>query len=330
MNTSICAVTVAYNNPRELGRLLSSLENQDDALDGLIIIDNSDDDQSAGNREVLSLHSRRYLFTRYLRTQSNRGSAAGFRSGMKIAHEQGFSWVWLLDQDGAVSPGCLTQLLRYADKGDILCPDIRAIDEPHTHIPKIYANNFLGGWYPAVWCLTRCQIQTFGTHGVLISKKALDTIGYYDDSFFFVGWEDYDYGYRATRVGLAIRYVGTAEALHPSSRPSKIPKTFRWFPVLLQCVTEPEVRRTRDKKTSSISPFSQAYLESKHLKSWQFGVALVYSSLFALYHKATQRKEVSLTATLRLFVRCLTHNMRKDWPYSSVEQLCREILVGDT
>ena len=325
----ICAVTVAYNNFEQLGRLLSSLEHQDETLSGLIIIDNSDDDQCAGNREAFSLHSRRYRFICYHKTQRNIGSAGGFRRGMKIAHEKGFNWVWLLDQDGAVSPGCLTELLRWAEKGDILCPNISDIDAPHVRIPKIYANNYFGGWYPAVWCLTSCQIRAFGTHGALISKKALDMIGYYDDSFFFVGWEDYDYGYRATRVGLTIRYVGTADALHPSSRLSKIPRTFRWFPVLLECVTEPQVRGTHNKKTNSISPFSQAYLESKHLKSWQFGASLVYSSLFALYHKVTQRRGVSLTATLRLFVRCLAHNMRKDWPYSSVEQLCREILKGD-
>lgn len=326
MGARVCVAVVAYNNPSELARLLSSLVIQDDALCGLVVIDNSDDHRAADNEKVFAFYSSRYAFARYHKTEFNIGSAGGFKSGMRIAHENGFDWVWLLDQDGIVSPGCLTALLQRSQEGEILCPNIVDIHQPSINAPKVYANNALGGWYPASWCSASCHIRTFGTNGALISKKALDTIGYYDDSFFFVGWEDYDYGYRATDAGLTIVFVKEADALHPCSRARTTPKTLRWAPVHLECVGESQDRKTPCQKTRALAPFSQAHLESRHLASWQFGVALAYSSLFAFYHKAARAKALSLTATLRLFLKCLAHNVKKTWPYRSIEHLCREIL----
>src|SRR5665647_624395 len=107
MSVQVCAATVAYNNPKELMRLLSSLSNQGQALGGLIIIDNSDHLYTAENRKVFDTHSKRYPFAHYHKTNCNVGSAGGFRQGMKIAHENGFDWIWLLDQDGVASDLCL-------------------------------------------------------------------------------------------------------------------------------------------------------------------------------------------------------------------------------
>ncbi len=326
MSAEVCAITVAYNNPRELARLLVSLETHHDLLHGLVIIDNSDDSYVMQNKDVFTRYSSAYAFAQYLKTEENIGSAGGFHDGMEIAHEKDFDWVWLLDQDGTVGAGCLQALLARTQEGEILCPNIADIDQPRMYAAKVYANNSLGGWYPASWCSTNCRIQTFGTHGALISRKALDTIGYYDDVFFFVGWEDYDYGYRATAAGLNIVFVKEASALHPCSR-SHNPPNRRWAPVHLEYVRTPGDPTTTCRKTRELAPFSQAYLESRHLHSWQFGAALLYSSLFACYHKATRARTVSLTATLRLFVKCIAHNVKQRWPYDSIEHLCRDILA---
>src|SRR5665647_392971 len=87
MRGQVCAVAVAYNNPQELARLLSSLKNQDDSLSGLIVIDNSEDRYSAENSKIFNLCSNEYTFTRYLKDEDNIGSAGGFCRGMKTAHE---------------------------------------------------------------------------------------------------------------------------------------------------------------------------------------------------------------------------------------------------
>jgi len=330
----VCAVTVAYNKPEELANLLSSLQNQHACLSGLVIIDNSDNCFSAQNKKVCDLHAQKYAFTRYYNTANNVGSAGGFRCGMKIAHENGFSWVWLLDQDGAVSSNCLAELLRHADKGDILCPNRVDARRPHSSEPMVFVRNFLGGEYRVSLCVTDCQVVTFGTHGVLISKKALDTIGYYDDSLFFVGYEDHDYGYRAVQKGLVILFVAEAQALHPSSLPTG--KKLKIFPAQLNLKFLPadlnyvsvrlEEKPCSRSEARSIAPFSLAYLDSKHLAPWQFAIALVYTECYALYRKIAGERGIALTATLRLHLKCLRFSLKRDWPYATIELLCQDII----
>jgi rhamnopyranosyl-N-acetylglucosaminyl-diphospho-decaprenol beta-1,3/1,4-galactofuranosyltransferase len=320
----VCAVTVAYNNPEELTCLLSSLNSQNNALCGLIVIDNSDERYSEENKKAFSINASQYTFSRYNKTKSNIGSAGGFRSGMEIAHENGFHWVWLLDQDGIVSSGCLTELLRHAEGGAILCPNIVDIERPRLSMPKAYTMNFLGGLYPATWCLKRCQIHAFGTHGALISKKSLDIIGYYDDTLFFVGAEDFDYGFRATEAGLVIALVLGAEAKHRVGL--KLTKLSRLLPQHLIGVKN--VHESMPcMKTRSAGAFSHAYLLSKRLKSWQFAIALVYALCRVLYKKITAESGISLKKTLRLWLRCLAYSLKKEWPYNSIGELCRSILL---
>jgi rhamnopyranosyl-N-acetylglucosaminyl-diphospho-decaprenol beta-1,3/1,4-galactofuranosyltransferase len=91
---------VSNNNPEELARLLSSLEQKDDALHRLVIIDNSDERSAADSRKVFNCRSSRYNTSSYLKSEHNVGSAGGFRRGMQIAHENDFDRVWLLDQTG--------------------------------------------------------------------------------------------------------------------------------------------------------------------------------------------------------------------------------------
>jgi len=330
----VCAVTVAYNNPEELASLLSSLHDQHACLSGLIIIDNSDNCFSVQNKTICDLYARRYAFIYYHKTTNNVGSAGGFRCGMKIAHKHGFRWVWLLDQDGAVSSNCLAELLKQADKGDILCPNRVDTHRPHSSEPMVFVKNFLGGEYRISWCVTHCQVVTFGTHGVLISKKALDTIGYYDDSLFFVGYEDHDYGYRAVQKGLVILFAAEAEVSHPSSLPTG--KKLKIFPAQLNLKILPadlnyvsvrrEERPCSRNEARSIAPFSKAYLDSKHLEPWQFAMALVYSECYALYRKIAGERGVALTATLRLHLKCLRFSLKRDWPYRTIELLCQDII----
>jgi GT2 family glycosyltransferase len=243
---------------------------------------------------------------------------------MQIAHENRFEFVWLLDQDGIVSSGCLTELLRHAEEGAILCPNIFDIEQPHFSLPKAYAVNFLGGLYPAIWRLKRCQIRTFGTHAALISKKSLDTIGYYDDCLFFVGAEDLDYGCRATEAGLVIVLVPRAKALH---RVPHIPTTklMKLLPRVLLGVTNTH-KGMPCMKTRSAGAFSQAYFESKRLKYWQFGISIVFSFCLVLHEKIKSKSGISLKNTLRLWLQCLACSLKKEWPYSSIGELCRSIL----
>jgi rhamnopyranosyl-N-acetylglucosaminyl-diphospho-decaprenol beta-1,3/1,4-galactofuranosyltransferase len=342
MTVQVCAATVAYNDPKELARLLSSLTNQGPALRGLIVIDNSDHRYSAENKKVFDTHSRQYPFTYYHQTKSNVGSAGGFHHGMKVAHENGFDWLWPVDQDGVASDLCLTELLKRADDGDILCPKKVDIDRPWVVFTRErLKKNFFGHLRPVRLSADMSQIDAFGTHGVLISKKVMDSIGYYDACHFFVGFEDYDYARRALPAKIAIIAVDAAEVRHPDlrakealqesplrprdeSRIGAVVNRFR--PEHFGYVVTPKRDEQRCLKNRSLLTFSWLYFVTQSLSRWQFVTAFVYS-LCVLFIKYAMENEICMRKTLNAYVKCLRSNLRKEWPYGCVEEFCRRILA---
>ena len=173
----ICAATVAYDNSEEFARLLRSLESQS-GLNGLIVIDNSREAYAAENATTFRAHSRGYEFADYVRTEENIGSAAAFCIGMKMAHEKGFDWVWLLDQDGTVENGCLASLVQNIGRADILYPKIVDIDQPEIVLSQSGGiQNFWGRIVGLNSVTENRNISFFATHGVLISKKVLGLVG---------------------------------------------------------------------------------------------------------------------------------------------------------
>jgi glycosyltransferase involved in cell wall biosynthesis len=334
----VCAATVAYNDPKELARLLSSLANQGHALSGLIVIDNSDRRYLEENRKIFDTYSKKYPFAQYQKTKNNVGSAGGFCHAMKIAHENDFDWIWPLDQDGVASDRCLAQLLNRAHDGDILCPKKVDIDKPWVAVTKL-KKNFFGHLCPVRSGANKYEIDAFGTHGVLISKKVMDSIGYYDACHFFVGFEDYDYARRALRAKLAIIPVDAAEVRHPDLRRKKVMQESplrprdeskpgavinRLRPEHLGYVTNTSRGEHCCAKNRSSLTFSWLYFLTESLSRWQFAIAFVYS-LCVLSVKLTAENEICAKKTLNAYVKCLASNFRKDWRYGCVEEFCRRI-----
>ena len=356
----ICAITVAYNNPKELARLLRSLQTQS-SLNGLIVLDNSREDYLKENEALFRTHADRYQFSHFDHLGDNIGSAGAFCQGMKIAHEKGFDWIWLLDQDGTVEDGCLTSLLRNAGQADILCPQIVDIDNPSIVLPQSGAvQNF---WGRMVWIAATASrnISFFATHGALISKLVLDRIGYYDSRNFFVGSEDSDYAFRTTAEHLVTRLVIDATALHPDARYRSIEKRRglidtgvidsisaessgvaddrlrarlllslqRWaldgsrlLPEHLGYVDNRLFGHNNCRKTQGFASLSFAYLATKRLTSFQLGVACLYSLLVALFRKLIGGSRLSLKGTVSMYSICMRSKIRKEWPFESVEQFC--------
>ena len=350
----VCAVTVAYNNPNELERLLSSLQTQD-GLNGLIVVDNSDDVCVSEIEATFRTHSGSYPFANYLRAEENTGSASGFSRGMKIAHEKGFDWVWLLDQDGTVEPGCLASLLQNAGSADILCPKIVDIDCPSVVSPQSGATqNF---WGRLVWrAFTESRnISFFGTHGALISKKVLDRVGYYDGRHFFVGSEDSDYAFRSTNEDMIIRLVSEAEARHPdifcrssekrtdlvndglvdsvvSERANTglllrlalvTSESLQWLlPEHLGYMSGKLGDAGACRKSRALASLSYAYLATKRLTTLQLAAAVCYSSLIASIRKIVSGDRISLKKTVAMYAICMRSKLTRKWPFESVQQFC--------
>lgn len=360
----VCAVTVAYNSPEELTRLLRSLQTQP-ALNGLVVIDNSHEPYLQNNKATFHTHAERYQFSEYMHPEENKGSAAGFCQGMKIAHEKGFDWVWLLDQDGIVENDCLTSLLQDAGQADILCPQIVDIDHPAVVLPQSGAVvNFWGRMTWVAFTVSR-EISFYATHGALISKNVLDKVGYYDPYHFFVGSEDSDYAFRSTAKHMAIRLVVGAKARHPDPRyrsfekkdkltdagvidsilaergsmvanrlrpgllvrveAAAVASISRLLPQHLGYVSDKVADATGCRGSVGLASLSFAYLATKRLTTWQLGAACLWSLLLASVRKLVGGSGISVRKTINMYSICLLSKLRKRWPFESVQQFCKHL-----
>jgi len=333
--------------------LLHSLEDQL-SLSGLIVIDNSHTTYIEDNAAAFRAYSPQYQFAHHIVIGKNIGSAAGFCVGMKMAHEKGFDWVWLLDQDGTVDEGCLESLSQHFGQAEILCPEIFDIDRPHTVLPQFRATQNCWGRIIFLSSVTENRdISFFATHGALISRKALDTIGYYDPRHFFVSSEDFDYAFRATSSGMVVRLIVEAKAWHPdlfhsaakrsalialglidsgsSERetafavrllPAPLPRLEPMLPESLLWISKPLMNGKDCRTNRAMSSFSDTYLATKRLTTLQLGAAIVFTLLGASVLKIVKGGTMNLKKTAKMYSICMLSKLRKKWPFKSVEEFC--------
>lgn len=104
----VVAVTVTYGDRfdavcrRTVERALA------EGVSGLLIVDNGSSDASARAMDEFAGSEPRVSV---VRNATNEGSAKAFRAAMIWARETSASLVWLLDDDNAVEPGTLSELL---------------------------------------------------------------------------------------------------------------------------------------------------------------------------------------------------------------------------
>src|SRR5207302_3334529 len=85
-----------------LSECISALRNQTKKVDILVINNGSTDD----TLKWLGAQTDIEFFS-----QDNMGSAGGFYTGIKMAYKSGYSWIWLMDDDGYPKNDALEKLL---------------------------------------------------------------------------------------------------------------------------------------------------------------------------------------------------------------------------
>lgn len=99
----VIAVVVTFNRQPLLQQCIDALRNQTQKLDKILVINNgSTDNTEAWLRKQTDID---------FITQSNVGSAGGFATGIKSAYNSGYSWIWLMDDDGYPKEDALEKIL---------------------------------------------------------------------------------------------------------------------------------------------------------------------------------------------------------------------------
>lgn len=99
----VIAVVVTYNRQELLSECVTALRNQTRQIDKILVINNGSTDNT---ESWLSRQSDIEYFT-----QKNIGSGGGFNTGINLAYQMGYDWIWLMDDDGFPKNDALENLL---------------------------------------------------------------------------------------------------------------------------------------------------------------------------------------------------------------------------
>ena len=94
---SVAAVVVTYNRLDELKKNIEMLKLQTRSADAIYIIDNASTDDTGVYLEELTRLNENII---HCRLEKNLGGAGGFSYGLERACQDGYDWVWLMDDDG--------------------------------------------------------------------------------------------------------------------------------------------------------------------------------------------------------------------------------------
>jgi GT2 family glycosyltransferase len=232
----VAAVTATYRRPKELERLIASLERSCVPLCGLVVVDN------AGHDAVRELAERSRIPSAYLHPGSNLGCGGGLAAGERLALEkfgQELTHVWILDDDAVIEPDTLRILLEEMASGNA--------DAAHP-MTRDAAGRL--GWFPGLLdeakfreirkpqtpeeFIARCGAEPIPfswAQGIalLVTRRALDELGFHRSDYWVRG-EDLEFSLRITHRFIGL-YVPRARVAHlppkaaaEGSRESEYPK----------------------------------------------------------------------------------------------------------
>jgi len=205
----ITAVVVTYNRLQYLKKVISALNNQSKKLDSIIVVNNGSTD---GTKEWLSEQTGLFVIN-----QENVGGSGGFYRGIKEAFDQGFDWIWCMDDDVYPREDRLRELLsKDNDDFGIFCPKrIMGGKIFNAEFKKLNLSNPFRDMHQLP--LTEedvtgnevVTIEAMAFEGPLIKREVVEKIGLPNKDLFII-YDDTDYAYRCTLAGFKVVYVPTA------------------------------------------------------------------------------------------------------------------------
>jgi GT2 family glycosyltransferase len=206
----VAAVLVTFNRLELLKSVYASLKNQSKKIDKIIIVNNGSTD---GTSEWLSMQSDIEIIN-----QSNTGSSGGQATGFRAAHEQGYEWIWEMDDDVVPASDCLEKMyakrqenqiyspLRYSAEGGVFYNDTKEFN---------LTNPFKGFWKDIISenDVNQDYIPAIGItfEGAFFHRNVITKIGLPEQNIFIYG-DDSEFFIRASKAGFRIGILTSAVA----------------------------------------------------------------------------------------------------------------------
>lgn len=215
----VAGVVVTYNRKNELIKNIQAILSQIYVIDSYYIIDNhSSDNTEHFLREAGILDN---SIVKYVYLEENIGGSGGFYTGLKMAYDDGFDYICLMDDDGRPADEHMMERL------------VSAADEIYANQKMILLNSLV--------CSADGETLSFGLrgkistkeqakqhtndkgliegvinpfNGTLVSKELINAIGLPNKDFFIKG-DERDYYDRSLKAGAYVATVFASNYFHP-------------------------------------------------------------------------------------------------------------------
>jgi rhamnopyranosyl-N-acetylglucosaminyl-diphospho-decaprenol beta-1,3/1,4-galactofuranosyltransferase len=195
---TVGAVVVTYNRKELLTECLDGILGQSRPVDGLYVVDNASTDGTE------SMIRERYTgLVTYARLPQNVGGAGGFHYGMRTAYENGYEYIWIMDDDVRPARDCLQFLLNASSHANVLAPlhlsvDGDLADANYVREMAVSLKDYIAQQdaIPEV-----VEMKDVSFEGPLFHRSIVATAGLPRSDFFTWG-EDGEYSWRLSKLGL--------------------------------------------------------------------------------------------------------------------------------
>jgi len=202
---TVIAVVVTYNRQKLLADCVNALRSQTRRIDKILIVNNG----STDNTEAWLRQQKDVNFI----TQKNIGSAGGFNTGIKLAYEKNYDWIWLMDDDGFPKEDALANLLE--DEGEKLCLRNCAVINKEDRKSFVWKT----GNYATIEEVNEEIIQNFAHpfNGTLLHKELIKKVGLPKKELFIWGDETEYYHRIITKYKIPFYTKTNSIHYHPAS-----------------------------------------------------------------------------------------------------------------
>ena len=201
----VIAVVVTYNRQKLLSECITALRNQTRRIDKILVINNGSNDST---ESWLEQQNDLEFFS-----QKNVGSGGGFNTGIKLAYEKNYDWVWLMDDDGFPKEDALANLLEHTREK--LCLRNCAVINKEDRKSFVWKT----GNYNTIDEVNEEIIQNFAHpfNGTLLHKELIKKVGLPKKELFIWGDETEYYHRIITKYKIPFYTKTNSIHYHPAS-----------------------------------------------------------------------------------------------------------------
>jgi GT2 family glycosyltransferase len=292
----IAAVVVTYNRKECLAECLNAIRQQSMIPDVIYVVDNHSTDgtptwlfeqqyiaeipNTGGMEDIISVSrtpslnfaSGQLIDIKYIYKAANTGGAGGFYTGMKAAYDDGYEWLWMMDDDGVPADDSLEQLFFYAEKNGLYYLNALVVDIK-TRFLMAFGDKNREDYKD----LDLLYDYATPFNGTLIHRQIPEKIGFIKKEMFIWG-DDVEYQERVVKNGFRIATVVSSIHYHPKKN---IVKHVRVIPFLKR----PQVLKLEDDQRFSLHYRNMGYNYYTYFGNGFYKALISYTLYFALRFK---------------------------------------------